>query len=94
MELKNIKIETYGNYSSNNYGVNAQSIEIGKLKLYFSYKTIIAFRDNGELTIIKNSWGQTTGKHLNAINSDKSLRIDRSTFDQKLNATLIKYGLI
>lgn len=93
-ELKDIKINGYVDYSSNNYGVNALMVTVGNIELYFSYKTIIAFRDNGVLTITKNYWGPTTGKHLNAISQDKTKRLSSDVFDQKLNAMLKAHGLI
>jgi len=47
---------------------------------YFSYDTCIAFRGHGQFIIRENEWGPTTGKHLNFINTDKSLRISSSKF--------------
>jgi len=58
----------------------------GKKTLYYSYETIIAFRDEHGLTISKNVWSMTTGKHLNYICTDKSLRIPYEQFKAKLNA--------
>lgn len=49
-------------------------------KCWYSYDTLIAFRVKGELHILKNYWGPTTGKHLNTISRDKSVREDRDTF--------------
>jgi hypothetical protein len=51
--------------------------------LYFSYETLIAFEVDGTLTIRKNDWGPTTGRHLNEINPDKSIRVDRDTFRER-----------
>jgi hypothetical protein len=42
---------------------------------------LVAFSVNNEFHIIKNYWGNTTGKHLNWINSDKSIREDKETFE-------------
>jgi hypothetical protein len=94
MEINNVKIEGYHNYSSSNYGINALSVTIGTLKLYFSYDTVIAFRDNGNLVIRKNDWSTVTGKHLNSICTDKKIRINGTEFNLKLNEVLRKYGLV
>ena len=50
---------------------------------YYSYNTLVAFRHakSGEFHIIKNYWSSTTGKHLNWINPDKSIREDEKTFN-------------
>lgn len=80
-----MKISSYMHYQSKNYGKNALLIEFGKYKFYFSYKTCIAFHIDGQLWITKNYWGSTTGKHLNAINPDKSIRLDDTAFTAALN---------
>lgn len=55
------------------------------LKLWFSYETCIAFETaTGNRTIIQNYWSNTTGKHLNAIDSIKKLRVDKATFQKRL----------
>lgn len=74
--------ESYGNYSSSNYGVNALVFTDAKgVQFYFSYKTLVAFRIPGERVVCRqNDWGPTTGKHLNWIEPDKSRRVDDATF--------------
>lgn len=74
----------YGNSSSAQN--NAKSIEIGAHIFYFSYKTVIAFwaPDQG-LVVRQNNWGPTTGKHLNAVNADKSRRIPGEEFEKLLS---------
>ena len=80
--MKKVNFFNYGNYSSNNYGVNTLCFndEIGQY--WFSYETLVVFSINGEFHIIKNYWSTTTGKHLNWINPDKSIREDRETFNK------------
>jgi len=56
----------------------------GRGWIAFSYKTPIAFYANGELTIRQNDSQTTTGKHLNAIDADKSIRISGEEFENKL----------
>ena len=82
---------TYCNYSSSNYGANAICIELGEREIYFSYDTIVAFKgtnSKGEyfsLTVIRNCWGPTTGKHLNAIDCGrKEERLPAEEFEKKL----------
>ena len=81
-----VKFESYGNYSSNNYGVNALVFtDINRIKYYFSYETLVAFEHpTSELVIRENIWGNTTGKHLNWIDRDKSKRVNTETFNEKL----------
>lgn len=77
------KYRNYGNYSSNNYGVNTLVFEDPNGNLYwFSYQTLVAFTINDEFHIIKNYWGTTTGKHLNWIDSNKNIREDEETFNK------------
>jgi len=66
----------YGN--TENSQKNATRIDSNGVSIFYSYKTIIAIKLNGKLTISKNKWGSTTGKHLNAIDADKSIRVDYS----------------
>ena len=72
----------------------APIVTIGKLELYFSYETIIAF-DSPIIGfwIIKNYWSKTTGRHLNEINPDHSVRSDHNLFEDRLNAALRAHNL-
>ncbi len=76
------KINTYGNYSSSNYGAHCLKIEMGPLTVWFSYQTPIAFQIIGQPLIVRqNDWGPTTGKHLNAIdNGNKKSRVSAEAF--------------
>jgi hypothetical protein len=76
--------QTYGNYSSDNYGAHALQFFVGDLVIWFSYKTPIAFKKiGGERVVRQNDWKQTTGKHLNAIDGgDKKSRVDGATFER------------
>jgi len=90
----NVNISTYGDYSSMNYGVNALCVEIGNLELFFSYKTVVAYRtiEDG-VVICENVWGTTTGKHLNWICRDKSRRLPYAEFEKRLSKLLKKHKL-
>lgn len=72
---------------------NMYSVSVGRLKIYYSYKTPIAFECGYGLTIRKNEWKQTTGKHLNIIDRDHSKRIDGVEFLERLQDILEGYGL-
>lgn len=81
----NVNFSNYGYYSSNNYGAHTLCFSEEQNRYWFSYETLIAFHIKGEFHIIKNYWGPTTGKHLNWIDSDKSIREDEETFNANYN---------
>lgn len=89
-----VRLKSYGEYSSDNYGAHAMQVDVGAIRLYFSYETVIAYNAPGEgLVIRENDWSTTTGKHLNAISRDKSRRISGEAFEAKLEAMLKKHDL-
>lgn len=79
--------ECYMQHTSKNYGINALTFEDAEgNRFWFSYKTLVAFQPIcGPRYCIRNYWGATTGKHLNAIQPDKKLRLDEGAFQQKYN---------
>ena len=94
-------IQTYGDYSTSNYGVHCMMVHLPRSKankhgltIYYSYETCIAFRgyidaENCGLFVIKNYWGSTTGKHLNAIDGgNKEKRLDEKTFEKLFKKAL------
>ena len=88
-------IRSYGEYSNSNYGAHCMKVNLeNNDSLYYSYNTLIAFTYDCKLYISENCWGSTTGKHLNFINRDKSIRLDReefeSLFDKYHNQVKIK----
>ena len=87
LENQIVSVKTYGNYSSNNYGINALVFtDVNRIEYYFSYNTLVAFKHpTSDLVIRENIWGNTTGKHLNWIDADKSKRVDTPTFFEKLD---------
>lgn len=74
----------------------AKAVVINNLTIYFSYSTPIAFelRDDTsnaiEFKISQNKWTRTTGKHLNDINPDKSIRIPHHELMSRLDQ-IIKF---
>lgn len=86
--------ETYGNYSSENYGAHCLRFCIGSLSVWYSYKTPIAFYHPSVGKVIRqNDWSTTTGKHLNAIDPDKKKRIPGEQFEAQFFALLTSLNL-
>lgn len=88
-------ITNYGQYSSDNYGVNSLrvSFPLG-LELYYSYETIVAFSGRDGLKVRQNDWSTTTGKHLNWIDGgEKKSRLNSETFENMLIEELDFHGL-
>lgn len=81
-------IEVYGHYANPAYGINSQVLTIGNLKLYYSFKTVVAYADADGLVVAKNIWGGNTGKHLRWIDGGspeaRARRIHYETFKVKL----------
>ena len=84
-------ISNYYGYSSDNYGAHSLKVVIPPTRknakgitLFYSYDTIIAYRQDGETIARVNDWGSTTGKHLNAIEPNHSARIEGDKFEKML----------
>jgi hypothetical protein len=76
-------------YSSSNYGVHSLCFDLGAIELWYSYKTIIAFKYKNQMYVHVNDWSTTTGKHLNAIdNGDKKNRLSDERFQSILTNIL------
>ena len=91
-----VKFWNYGIYSSDNYGVHSLAFEDANGNCYwFSYNTLVAFQKCGDKRYVHtNDWGTTTGKHLNFINKNKKDRLDRETFNKKLQEFLAQENKI
>lgn len=85
--MKLPKISSYGNYSSDNYGAHSLCVDFGSLTVWFSYQTPVAFQTDGHARVVReNSWGPTTGKHLNAIDGgNKKARVSSEDFERLWN---------
>ena len=92
--MMTIQKENYGDYSSSNYGSHTQRIIVGNLSLWFSYNTCVAFCVSGRSTKVhENTWGPTTGKHLNWIDGgDKKNRLSHEEFNIALDRELNEAG--
>lgn len=66
---------------------NFYYIETHGFQLWFSYKTLIAYRVNpapiSPLVISRNVWSVTTARHLYWIDSDHSKRLDFEVFEAR-----------
>ena len=71
----------YGNSASAEK--KAKKVTINGTCFYFSYETLVAVSTINQGTkVLKNNWGPTTGKHLNAIDGgNKNFRVDQDEFD-------------
>jgi hypothetical protein len=88
-------ITNYGQYSSDNYGVNSLRVDVGPLAIWFSYTTPVAFQLDGRMRVVRqNQWGPTTGKHLNWIDGGSHKeRVSSDEFEQRFNEALQQCGL-
>lgn len=77
-------IESYGEYSSSNYGAHALLVAVNELSVWFSYKTPVAFQIRHKPVVVRqNDWGTTTGKHLNWIDGgNKKARVSGAEFER------------
>jgi len=92
MSLPNIS--SYGDYSSDNYGVNTLRVKLVNITLYYSYKTIVAYEDAKDgLVVRKNDWSTTTGKHLNWIDDDHKTRIEGEVFQKMLAEACTRHNI-
>ena len=81
------EFESYGNYSSENYGAHTLVFTDAEGRdFYYSYRTLVAVRVPGRgLVVRENDWGPTTGKHLNWIDyGNKEARVSKEEFEATL----------
>lgn len=71
-------------------GKNCIAIEIGKLTVYFSYRTPIAFRRKaGPKQVCENVWGDVTEKHMAFVEAgSQKNRICKHDFEKKFKTAL------
>lgn len=69
---------------------NLSEVYIGRLTVWFSYETPVAFAVPGlGRRISENIWGSTTGKHLNSIAGQ---RVPREQFNRELAVLMEMFG--
>ena len=86
---------SFGSYMNNGNKINSLMFEFGSLKIWFSYKTIVAIQDGSDERIVReNDWSNTTGRHLNAIDfGDKKSRVSGEVFEEAVENILKKHNL-
>ena len=85
-------ITNYGHYSNDNYGAHTLKVDLGSIEFYYSYETIVAYCDGKDgLVCSENAWGNTTGKHLNWIQSDKKKRDSYQSFEVMLKEAIARH---
>lgn len=84
-------VSNYGQYSTSNYGAHTLKVDLGTLRLYYSYSTIVAFSTGQGIVCSENVWGKTTGKHLNWIMRDHGRRVDKAEFDRLLEQAIAEH---
>lgn len=83
-------LPTWEHYCEGTTKGNAMVFDLpGGLRVWFSYKTPVAFKAGSEpVRVRRNDWGPTTGKHLNAIDGGaadaKKRRVDSEVFERML----------
>lgn len=84
-------VRSYGEYKSDNYGIHCLQVTLGPITLWFSYKTLVAFRVAGESMVVRqNDWGPTTGKHLKWIDDgDKKSRVSAEEFQHRYQREIV-----
>ena len=99
-----MKLPEFDTYCNNTTAVNALRFELDGLvtgpngirqgvTVWFSYKTPVAFQVGfGDCVVRQNTWGPTTGKHINAIDGGtreaKAARLTSDGFQAALEAIL------
>lgn len=71
----------------------ARCLELGTMRFYFSYDTCIAMSYNGERIRLDNTWGPTTGKHINQLGVREFKVVDDTQFAEAVHAAVREYGL-
>lgn len=81
-------LPSFETYCDNTTKGNALVFTVGDIDVYFSYRTPVAVRAGGILTVRENVWGPTTGKHLKAIDGGsaerKAARVSGDEFESIL----------
>jgi hypothetical protein len=87
-----ISLPTWETYCDNTTAANALVFDLGELRVWFSYKTPVAFLVGSTRWVRQNRWGPTTGKHINAIDGGdrqaKAARIPTHQFECMLDRVL------
>lgn len=76
---------------------NLTRLDLGRLTLWFSYETVVAYQARGELRVSENVWSNTTARHLAQLDgggkAGAKTRIPRQQFVAELDALLTRIGV-
>ena len=67
-----------------NRNTQAQTLDLGPHRLYFSYETTIAYAGPLGRCRIRNSWGPTTGRHFKEMGCYNFLLVEDKALDDIL----------
>lgn len=71
---------------------NFHRVFVNDFCFWFSYETIIAYRSpNGQVVCSRNKWSNTTGKHINEIEPDKSRRLEPAVFENAVDSLQVEF---
>jgi len=90
--MSNVGLSSYGQYAKSNNGRTTLREDRGGITLWYSYDTVVAFKELGRRRkVSENVWSTTTGKHLNWIDGgDKKNRLEGAKFRTALEAALFR----
>ena len=85
-------------FYNENTAKNAPYLEINGVTFFFSYSTLVGVRYISEgrqkTAVIKNYWGNTTGKHLNWIdNGNHGERLENTAFEEEAKKAMQAAGI-
>ncbi len=91
-----IRIGCYRKTKGGSDDPNAKVVQIGPIKIWFSYTTPVAFEIAGRQTgiVSQNEWSNATGKHLNKIDGGserKKYRIPHEEMLRQMNAACERF---
>ena len=83
-ELKHQPILACYDYSRNDNNPNTKVLQVGPVRIWYSYRTVVAFKVGGlPIVVHQNVWSKTTGRHLGLIDDgDRKNRVDAETFER------------
>lgn len=91
-ETDKVQVSLYNKGTINKNKVVIETLK-GTLRLWFSYQTIVGFEVNSKIGkynegTITNQWSNTTGRLLNELQPDKSLRLEPIKFRDELSKAM------
>jgi len=75
-----------------NRNTQAFVIHLGPHAFYISYETIIAYHGSGHRVRLFNSWGTTTGKHINEMGLSDFKIVGEEELNSLINQAVLETG--